>query len=233
MRLLHWKRTGSCVNTQDGDDDPLEVLDVTNLGYKLVECTIKVKNRNGAAARKTLELFIYPESGTITYIDNINPVDSIFGHPAVPDVIAVGAIAADDPGNDDIEFFSSQGPVTISYPSATKRPKPDLCGIDGVSVTGAGGFPSPFYGTSASAPHIAAIAAQIWGAFPDGTSDAIRNALYKSAVDLGTSGYDTIFGYGRADALAAIAWIKLDIRVEPVSFDKALQENTSEDYMLN
>ena len=36
-----------------------------------------------------------------------------------------------------------------------------MTAADGVSVTGAGGFPSPFYGTSAAAPHAAAIAALV------------------------------------------------------------------------
>ena len=125
----------------------------------------------------------------------------------MPNAIAVGAIDASDPGNDDIEPFSSQGPVTISYPSPVSRSKPDLCGIDGVTVTGAGGFPVPFYGTSAAAPHIAAIAAQLWGAFPAKTGDEIRTTLYSSALDLGSAGYDNVFGYGRADALDAFVAI--------------------------
>ncbi|CAD6491938.1 MAG: Subtilase family protein [Candidatus Argoarchaeum ethanivorans] len=137
----------------------------------------------------------------MVYTDNIDPADSIFGHPAVPSVIAVGAIDASDYGNDDIEDFSSQGPATISYPSPVSHPKPDICGVDGVTVTGAGGFPSPFYGTSAAASHVAAIAAQLWGAFPDKTGDEICSVLYDSAVDLGSAGHDNIYGYGRADAL--------------------------------
>ena len=188
---------------QDGDDDPIEFIDLINTGSSLVECFIVVANYNGAAATKTLEVFIYPENGAWVYTNNINHADSIFGHPAVPSVIAVGAIDANDPGNDDIENFSSHGPVTISYPSPVSRPKPDICGIDGVNVTGAGGFDDPFYGTSAAAPHIAAIAAQLWGAFPDKTGDEIRTVLYDSAVDLGSAGHDNIYGCGRADAAAA------------------------------
>ena len=186
---------------QDGDDDPIEFIDVINTGSSTVECFIAVANYNGAAATKTLELFIYPSNGAYVYINNIDPADSIFGHPAVPGAIAAGAIDASDPGNDDIEPFSSQGPVTISHPSQVIRSKPDICGVDGVTATGAGGFPIPFYGTSAAAPHIAAIAAQRWGADPDKTGDEIRTDLYDSAADLGSAGHDNVYGYGRADAL--------------------------------
>ena len=185
--------------TQDGDDDPLEWISYT--AGDTGDYAIVVNKYSGVG--KTLEVFIYPGSGCSVYTNNINATDSIFGHAAVPDAIAAGAIAASDPGNDDIEPFSSQGPVTITYPSPVSRAKPDLCGIDGVTVTGAGGFPSPFYGTSAAAPHIAAIAAQLWSAYPNKTGDEIRTVLYDSAVDLGSAGYDNIYGYGRADALDA------------------------------
>jgi hypothetical protein len=198
---------------QDGDDDPLEFIEVINTGSSIVECFIAVANYDGAAATKTLEVFIYPSNGAYVYNNNIDPTDSIFGHPAVPGAIAAGAIDASDLGNNDIEPFSSQGPVTITYPSPVSRPKPDLCGVDGVAVTGAGGFPTPFFGTSAAAPHIAAIAAQMWGACPSKTGDEIRTVLCDSAVDLGSTGYDNIYGYGRADALAAFD--ALDCNVTP------------------
>src|SRR5207245_2882448 len=64
-----------------------------------------------------------------------------------------GAINQADPGNDNIEAFSSRGPTLDN------RTKPDITAIDGVSVTGDGGFPSTFFGTSATSPHVGAIAA--------------------------------------------------------------------------
>ncbi|WP_292382934.1 PKD domain-containing protein [Methanoculleus sp. UBA430] len=191
----------SGTTAQNGDDDPLEALAYTNTQSIAEDYAILVQNYQGAASSRILEVFIYPAGGTYVYTDNIQPSDSIFGHPAVQDVISVGAIAANDPGHDVIEPFSSQGPVTISYPSAESRHKPDIAGIDGVSITGAGGFSKPFYGTSAAAPHIAGMVAQIWGAYPAKTSAQIRTMLYTTAVDLGTPGWDTMFGYGRADAL--------------------------------
>jgi hypothetical protein len=189
--------------TQDGDDDPLEGFGYTvPSGTPTADYAIVVNKQSGVG--KTLEVFIYRGAGCSIYTNNIDPADSIFGHAAVPDAIAAGAIDASDPGNDDIELFSSQGPVTITYPSPVSRPKPDLCGVDGVTVTGAGGFPTPFFGTSAAAPHIAAIAAQMRGAcHPPKTGDEIRTLLCDTAIDLGSAGYDNVYGYGRADALAA------------------------------
>lgn len=186
-------------NVQSGTGNPFESLSYKNTGNTTINGTIDVFKYRGVT--KTLELFIYRGgSGTTIYSDNIVAADSIFGHPAVPDAIAVAAVDQSTPST--IESFSSWGPVTIAYPSAQVRPKPDIAGVDGVNITGAGGFSNPFYGTSAAAPHIAAVVGQIWGAHRDLTPAQVRSALYNSAVHLGTPGKNTVFGYGRADALA-------------------------------
>lgn len=187
------------INPQDGDDDPLEFITYTNTGDSIINAEIAIFDYSTTGA-KTLEVYVYTDDSASVLGPNIVAADSIFGHPAVPDVIAVGAVAASDPGNDDIELFSSQGPVTIVYPSPTIRSKPDLIGIDGVSVSGAGGFSSPFDGTSAAAAHVAAITAQLWGALPAMTAPEIRDTLYNSSIDLGNNSYDHVYGYGRADA---------------------------------
>ena len=189
------QRAGSW-NTQDGDDNPLETFQFTATVTDDYYLTID----QWAGSTENLEVYIYPANGCSVYSDNISPADSIFGHPAVNGVLGVGAISAADPGNDNIESFSSRGPVTIRYPSSESRAKPDICGIDGVSVTGAGGFSTPFYGTSAAAAHVAAVCAQLWAQFPAKSGSQIRDFVTATAVDLGTLGKDNIFGYGRADA---------------------------------
>src|SRR5439155_22584399 len=80
--------------------------------------------------------------------------------------------------------------------------------IDGVSVTGDGGFPSTFFGTSATSPHVGAIAALLLtcrASLKGGDRAVLRNALLNSAVDLGAVGTDNTFGSGRINAPGAAA----------------------------
>ncbi|BEL12332.1 hypothetical protein Q0Z83_105230 [Actinoplanes sichuanensis] len=60
-------------------------------------------------------------------------------------------------------------------------------------------------GTSMASPHVAAVAALLKGYQNALTPDQIEAALEKSAVDLGTKGFDNDFGNGRIDAVAALA----------------------------
>ena len=185
-------------NVQDGTGDPLEFIIFTNTSTAPMDAQIWVEKSSGQAR----ELEIYIMSGFV-YPINLVPEDSIFGHPAVPEALAVGAVHADEP--EVIAGYSSLGPSTIAFPQAEKRDKPDICGIAGVQVTGAGDFPSTFYGTSAAAPHIAAVAALTWSAAPEKNGDEIRQVLLDTAEDMGASGFNYTYGYGLADALEAIS----------------------------
>lgn len=59
-------------------------------------------------------------------------------------------------------------------------------------------------GTSMSAPHIAGVAALIWSRFPWMTCDHVRAQLRYTAEDLGDSGFDIYYGYGRVNARRAV-----------------------------
>ena len=197
-------KVAQSLNTQNGSGNPLEWITYT--AVTAGDYAIMVDKLSGVA--KTLEVYIYPSNGTSVYSNNITPVDAIFGQPAVVGAIAVGAVRATTPNT--IESFSSQGPCTITYPSPSVRAKPDLVGTDGVLVTGAGNFGSwdgshwRFYGTSAAAPHVAAVAAQMWAAYPGETGIQIRDAIISSADDLGAVGFDNVSGWGRADAMSTL-----------------------------
>lgn len=182
---------------QDGDDDPLEAFSYTNPSGSDVQVRLAVQKTTGT--EKILDLFI---SGALI-LEYGTAGNSIFGHAAVPGALAVAAIDANDPGHDTIEPFSSHGPVEIFFPTPETRAKPDITAVDGVFVTGAGGFSSPFFGTSAAAPHIAGLAALLLDAFDTATGEEVRNALVNNAVDIGEVGVDSSSGSGRADVMRA------------------------------
>ena len=189
-------------DTQNGNDDPLEVASL----YGEDEVDIFIKKDSGQNRR--LEMFFSDSYAREYGVEE----GGIVHHVAVPGVLAVGAVDADDPGNDDLRSYSDQGPSRIYFPSFETRQKPDAVASDGVSATGSGGFPSHFNGTSAAAPHVAGIAALLVEAqrLADPTmtkkqvADAVTQKIRDTAIDLGPSGHDYKFGYGRADALAAV-----------------------------
>jgi subtilisin family serine protease len=63
-------------------------------------------------------------------------------------------------------------------------------------------------GTSMATPHVSAVAALVWSYFPTCTGKQIRTSLDNSALDLGTAGRDTKYGYGLVQAKAAYDRIK-------------------------
>jgi hypothetical protein len=191
---------GCSEDVQDGHGDPIEALVLTCDGA--CPAGVEIYKRSGADAE--LSLFFFPIGDSATdLLEYRVTTGSVFGHPCVDGAFAVGAIDASRPGNDVIERYSSRGPCTIKFPSFEQRLKPDITGIDGISNSGPGGFPSPFYGTSASAPGVAAVAALLFELSPTLTLADLRNAFANTSVDLGAAGPDITYGYGRADALAA------------------------------
>jgi uncharacterized repeat protein (TIGR01451 family) len=145
------------------------------------------------------------------------------GHSAAVDAFSVAAtpadasldgISADGPfpglftGANESEDFTSDGPRRIILTAAgveitpgnrtstggEVRQKPDITAADGVS-TATAGF-SPFYGTSAAAPHAAAIAALMKSAAPAATPAQIRTAIISSAIDIESAGTDRDTGAG-------------------------------------
>ena len=202
--------TASCgggTDVQNGDDDSVEVVTALNTTASPVAVDVFIDGFFAAEARR-LEIFVL---GDVVVNEFVVAGGSVFGHPAVTGALAVGAIDASDPGNDAIEAFSSLGPADVYFSSFSSRTKPDLAAIDGVAVTGAGTFPSPFFGTSAAAPHVAGVAALVFEAVKEaqpgisrtGASSQVFDALRDTAVDLGDAGLDQAFGAGRVDALAA------------------------------
>ena len=105
-----------------------------------------------------------------------------------------------DPRNPNIPLSSNIGPeIELTAP-----------GLDIKSTVRGGGY-ALLSGTSQSAPHVAGavavvLSAGIKDANGDGhLTDEVRQRLASTAVDLGTTGRDTIFGWGLVDLAAATA----------------------------
>ena len=238
------KTTGQVVarstDVQNGSQDPVEFIDYTAAAADLFY--IVVQNVRDQAQPKHLNLYSFePEcalSGPLLLAAGHHerhefntatrsvPAQSDAGGSPVS-VISAGAICSasakasgvfgsatpdescNDTSNSTIEFFSSLGPTLDG------RTKPDVSGIDGVSITAAGSFASPFFGTSAAAPHVAGIAALLLQSAPclvSGATGAVdtvsarttlRGLITGGATALGGSAPNNTFGWGRVDALAS------------------------------
>ena len=155
---------------------------------------------------------------------SIGTPGSTRGHPAALNGFGVAAIsqhtaypnAFTGGSTNPLEAFSSDGlrqvfynadgssitPGNYSSTGGTIRQKPDLAAADAVS-TDAPGFLS-FSGTSAAAPHAAAIAALLWSYNPSLTASQMRTILTSSALDEDPVGIDRDSGYGIVMAYGAL-----------------------------
>ena len=125
---------------------------------------------------------------------------TIYGHSAATAAASVAATPADNAGQ--IESFSSRGPALYCWSpvSGTTASAPlspcvseqvDLAATDGVSTTLPGGSGlNPFFGTSAAAPHAAAVAALFRQKQPCASGPEVLATMKANAV--------LIAGYGEA-----------------------------------
>jgi serine protease len=58
-------------------------------------------------------------------------------------------------------------------------------------------------GTSMATPHVAGVAALVWSAAPEASATAVKSSIEQTAVDLGSTGRDNVYGFGLVDALSA------------------------------
>jgi hypothetical protein len=203
---------GGSTNIQNGTQDPYEQMSQSTASPRIV-----IVKKTGAADR-----FLHLNANRGRF--SIATAGQTHGHAAAANAYGCAATPAGaafpNPFSslNVVETFSSDGPRRIFFqPDGTPitpgdfsatggllRQKPDITAADGVSVTGVGGFPSPFFGTSAAAPHAAAIAGLLKSANPSFTPAQIRQALTGSAIDIEASGVDRDSGAGIIDAFAAL-----------------------------
>jgi hypothetical protein len=194
----------SSTNRQTGTQDPYEFINVSNAGKNYTNYYVMINKYSGSGRY----LYVNAYRGRLQYATDGNTR----GHRTVESAFGVSAVSAHlrttpFTGSESLETFTSDGPRRIFYnPNGTAitpgnlsstggkvRIKPDITGADGVACA-TPGF-NPFYGTSAAAPHAAAVTALLLSANPHASAAQIRNALTKSALPV-PSAWNGDAGYG-------------------------------------
>jgi subtilisin family serine protease len=161
--------------------------------------------------------------GNVTINEFDTRSSTLYGHANAAGAEAVGAAFY---GNTPefgvspplLEPFSSAGPTPIIFDTAGNRLaiprirlKPEIVAPDGTNTTFFGGrdverdgFPN-FFGTSAAAPHAAAVAALMLQAMPSTTPQRVYEILETTAIDMGPPGFDFDSGFGLIQADQALA----------------------------
>ena len=210
----------SSTNSQTGSQNPYEAIGPPAF-TPLVGHRIVIVKANAAANR-----FIHLDTGRARLAISTN--GNVRGHNAsgAPNAFSVAAtdVANSFPNpfaggaTNPVETFSSDGPRRIFYTPAgvpitpgdvsstggMVLQKPDITAADGNASSAAiPGF-NPFFGTSAAAPHAAAIAALLRSFTPTPTPAQIRTALTSSALDIEAPGFDRDSGAGIVMAFGAM-----------------------------
>ena len=139
-------------------------------------------NKHSSTRNCKLEIFT---SGNHSTYDYSVPAGSLSIPADSPYAVTVGAT---DCITDALHSYSSRGPTHDG------RVKPDFTAPSGVT-TQTYGY-RDFYGTSASAPHMAGAFGLILGKTPFSASQ-IKTILEGRGLDLGSSGKDNLYGIGR------------------------------------
>jgi len=207
-------------NWQTGTQEPTEFMSYT--ARVAGHYGIKIKAAR-VSTNPSLEIFCIPCSTSLEYF----VAESSIAAPAnSASVMAVGAIDWCKWENGPQQAYSSQGPTNNSLYSSSIV-KPDICGPDGVSTSSF----SDFYGTSASAPHVAGAMALVWASHPNWSAGDVRYWLQSNAIDMGPAGKDNMYGWGRLNlpmdnniygescSSLQAGWNLISLSVEPDSTD--------------
>ena len=171
-------------NMQNGSQRPTEDMCYTNPGA--TSTFHVVVSRLSATTAPRLDMIAVFQT-----LEHVVGAGSLIEPASSPNAMTAGALCWADGS---LRAYSSRGPTIDG------RVKPDIVGLDGVS-TGTYGPSSPctsgFNGTSASAPHVAGLAALGKQQNPSLTPAQLQTWLEARALDVSTPGKDNATGSGR------------------------------------
>lgn len=200
-------------NRNNTNGDPIEILPFSVTST--TNTNILITNNTTGSTPARFKYIVY--RGNISFNEYATGTSTITGQANAAGAITVGAARYDKappyPGPITPESFSSVGGTTVNN---VKRNKPEITGPDGVNTTvnlgidyDHDGF-SNFFGTSAAAPHVGAVAALLiegkkkYNNQSTVTPAEIKSLLMSSATDMGTPGFDFSSGAGFVNADSAM-----------------------------
>lgn len=152
---------------------------VANISFYGLESSAAL--RSAAQYMKNKGGLVVTSAGNYSVEETIAPSDTMI------------TVSATDSADNKTSWSSYGSFVDVAAPGA------------GIYSTVKGGGYGAVSGTSFSSPITAGVVALMMSANPALMPADLEKALYSSAVDLGTSGFDKYFGNGRVDAAAAVA----------------------------
>jgi subtilisin family serine protease len=203
-----------------GTQRPLEIVEWTNEAKTSETAQLAINRFSGLSPRLKLVLMENGRGVSATEYpvssggDVVGP--TVAGHAGAASAISVAAVPFSNSAK--VERYSSRGPVThyfgpvegstpaLPLGSPEELAKPDLAATDCGATTFFASFTGStwrFCGTSAAAPHAAAVAALLRQAKPSLTNQQVRKAMTATASPVGIFG-PRAAGAGLVDALAAI-----------------------------
>jgi Ca2+-binding RTX toxin-like protein/subtilisin-like proprotein convertase family protein len=210
---------------------PFELLSYNNpLGSGVTTFNIMIVQDTGSATPPAsltnyLKYIAFNGVGTVTIDDFDTKSSTVWGHANADKAYSVGAAAYYDTPYHGVdpaapESYTSLGSTPIlrdtsgvPLASTVYRDNPDAVAPDEVNTsffgtdTDADTLPN-FSGTSAAAPHAAAVAALMLEANAGLTPDQIYTTLNVTARDMEDIGYDSLTGHGLIDAFAAVSAVE-------------------------
>lgn len=199
-------------------DNALQVAGVA-YGAKLLPVRVSNDSTGGYAYLSDIASGIHYASDHGAKVVNISyqVADSQLIADAVAYLYRAGGLAVVSAGNDGARsnISNSQEMIVVagtvfddtkatwsSYGPLVDVSAPGL----GIYTTGRGGTLAVMSGTSASAPNVSGLVALLYSLKPTATPAEISYYLFAGAFDLGTTGYDESYGWGRVDAGASIQY---------------------------
>jgi subtilisin family serine protease len=151
---------------------------IANISYSGVAGSAAIQS--AASYMKSKGGLVFVAAGNAGINENIAPTTSMI------------AVSATDSTDTKTSWSSYGSYVALAAPGA------------GIWTTSKGGIYQAWNGTSFASPVAAGVAALVMAARPDLTAVQVETLLESTARDLGGAGRDTLYGYGRVNAAAAV-----------------------------